>query len=150
MNLLNRLLTAALATVLLFSCSNSNEKKCAKPEKVLVTNPNRDSELALAMREIFNQTEDIKVSLERGILTIPENYIENLKKFHTLIPTDPEVKVEQFYGFINAIDQAASSLKIESDIEAQKKGYTRVVNACIQCHQNFCPGPIQRINKLKL
>ena len=137
---------AALISVLLFSCSAENQEE----EKTVVTNPNGDSELALAMRNIFNQTEDIKKSLNEGKLVVPENYIENLKSFHTAKPTDPEVKVEQFFGFVKAIDLAAQELERSENFDAQKEQYSRVLNACIQCHQQFCPGPIRRINKLKL
>lgn len=146
MNSLIRIFLAALFSVLLFSCSSISDKS----KKTRVTNPNGDSELALAMRKVFDQTEEMKLSLEAGEFVVPENYIENLKKFHTATPTDPEVKVEQFFGFIKAIDLAAKKLESSKDLDLQKEEYSRVVNACIQCHQEFCPGPIRRINKLLL
>lgn len=140
------LIRAVFILILLFSCdSNTNLE-----EKKVVTNPNGDSELALAMRTIFNQTEDIKSSLNKGSLVLPDDYIANLKSFHTATPTDPEVQVEQFYGFVNAIDIAAQKLEQSSNIEEQNEYYKSLVNTCVQCHQQFCPGPIRRINKLKI
>lgn len=144
-----KILGAALLLMLLFSCS-TEKKEASITEKVKVTNPNGDSELALAMRKIFDQTEEIKKSLNEGALIIPDEYIENLRKFHTAKPTDPEVKVEQFFGFVKAIDIAAQELEKTNDFDTQKEQYSRVINACVQCHQEFCPGPIRRINKLKL
>ena len=149
MNFLLKYTLAALFSMLLFSCS-SEKQESQKEGETIVTNPNGDSELALAMRKIFDQTEEIKQNLEGGSLVVPEDYINNLKSFHTAIPTDPEVKVEQFFGFVKAIDLAAQELEKKPDFDSQKEQYTRVVNACIQCHQEFCPGPIRRINKLKL
>ena len=144
-----KILVAALFSMLLFSCSSEKEKTTII-EKVKVINPNGDSELALSMRKVFDQTDDIKASLKVGALIIPEGYIENLRKFHTAKPTDPEVKVEQFFGFVKAIALAAQKLEKINDIDTQKEQYSRVLNACIQCHQEFCPGPIRRINKLIL
>lgn len=150
MKIILKIIIATLVTVLLFSCSPENKEASSKQEKTIVTNPNGDSELALAMRLIFDQTNDIKVGLKKGELELPENYIRNLKKFHTAIPTDPEVKIEEFFAFVNAIDLAANQLKEKTNLDDQKEQYSRVINACIQCHKSFCPGPIRRINKLKL
>jgi len=143
------LLGAALFSMLLFSCSSEKEKP-SETKKTEVFNPNGDSELALAMRKIFDQTEEIKSSLKEGDIIVPKDYIENLKSFHTAVPTDSEVKVDEFFGFVKAIDIAAQELEKRNDIDAQKEQYSRVINACVQCHQQFCPGPIRRINKLKL
>lgn len=132
--------------MLLFCCSPETEKK----EKKTITNPNGDSELALNMREIFDQTKLIKESIHNGKLVIPENYIQNIKAFHTSVPTDPEVKVDLFFQFTDVLEATASELSKQNTVEEQEMYYKRVVNTCIQCHQSFCPGPIRRINKLKL
>ena len=47
-------------------------------------------------------------------------------------------------------DQVLQELEKTNDFDVQKEQYSRVINACVQCHQEFCPGPIRRINKLKL
>ena len=130
----------------LLSCGQKNRQETMKKE---IVNPNGDSELALAMRKSFDQTTEIKKSLENGELILPEDYIENLRYFHSAIPTDPEVKVDEFFGFVRAIEMAAGKLEKSSPGE-QRQHYTRLVNTCIQCHQQFCPGPIRRINKLRL
>ena len=141
--------TSLLLMMLLFSCS-TQEEECNSKKNTNVSNPNGDSELALAMRKVFDQTEEIKESLKKGDLVIPPNYIENLKKFHTATPTDPEVKISEFYGFVNAIDKIASELDHAKSLDEQKKQYSRIIETCILCHQSFCPGPIRRINKLKI
>ncbi len=143
------MLMVALVTMLLFSCSlDEKQEECKSSPKIF--NPNGDSELALAMRKIFDQTEEIKQSLKNGELVVPADYIKNLKSFHTSTPTDPEVKVKEFFDFVDAIDLVANELSESTNINDQKEQYKRLVNTCIQCHKTFCPGPIRRINKLKL
>lgn len=136
----------AVVSAFLLSCSTEE----SPTEKTQVYNPNGDSELALAMRNIFNQTEEIKTSLHHGKLVIPKGYIENLRSFHSATPTDPEIKVTEFFGFVKAIEMATQKLEETEDIETQRVQYGQLVNTCIQCHQQFCPGPIRRIKKLTL
>lgn len=133
-------------TFLLASCSEKPQDEPAQPE---IVNPNGDSELALAMRKTFDQTAEVKKSLENGELKLPEGYIENLRYFHSATPTDPDVKVDEFFGFVKAIEIAADNLEKASP-ETQYQRYSQLVNACVQCHQQFCPGPIRRIKKLRL
>lgn len=142
---MKKLLVVAVS-VFLLSCSTEEPAT----EKTEVYNPNGDSELALAMRSIFDQTEEIKASLRDGKLVIPEGYIENLRSFHSATPTDPEVKVTEFFGFVKAIEIVAQKLEESEDVEVQRVQYAQLVNTCIQCHQQFCPGPIRRIKKLTL
>ncbi|MFP5470865.1 MAG: hypothetical protein ACLGGV_04655 [Bacteroidia bacterium] len=135
-------------SAVIFSCSQQEEKKTTTKKEVY--NPNGDSELALAMRQSFEQTEQIKLNLEKGDLTIPEGYIDNLKFFHSATPTDSTVKTEVFTQFSNSLYSIANDLVSSSDLNKRKEVYQTLISTCISCHQTFCPGPIVRIKKLNL
>jgi hypothetical protein len=133
--------------VIVLSCSQDDEKTSSTKE---VYNPNGDSELALSMRQSFEQTEQIKHNIEKGDFTIPEGYVENLQLFHSATPTDPEVKNELFTQFSNSLYLIANDLVSSSDLNQRKEVYQALISTCISCHQKFCPGPIVRIKKLNL
>jgi hypothetical protein len=134
--------------VFVFSCSQQEEEQSSSKKEVY--NPNGDSELALSMRQSFEQTEQIKHNIEKGDFTIPEGYVENLQLFHSATPTDPEVKNELFTQFSNSLYLIANDLVSSSDLNQRKEVYQAFISTCISCHQKFCPGPIVRIKKLNL
>jgi hypothetical protein len=137
-----------ISSAVIFSCSQQEEEKASAKKEVY--NPNGDSELALSMRQSFEQTEQIKRNIEKGDFTIPEGYVENLQLFHSATPTDPEVKNELFTQFSNSLYLIANDLVSSSDLNQRKEAYQTLISTCISCHQKFCPGPIVRIKKLNL
>ena len=138
-----------ISTAFVFSCSQEQDEKTSS-EKKEIYNPNGNSELALAMRQTFEQTEQIKLNLEKGDFSIPENYVENLQLFHSATPTDSTVKTELFSQFRNSLYLIANDLVSSSDLNKRKEVYQTLISTCISCHQKFCPGPIVRIKKLNL
>ena len=63
-------------------------------------------------------------------------------------PTDKNVLEPQF--FENAkIYQAAHKAIFDHPVE-QKKYYNLMIGACISCHENYCSGPLRRINKMPI
>ncbi|GAB2630707.1 hypothetical protein [Belliella aquatica] len=133
-----------LALLILFSCGNEESK--GKVEEG-IKYPNQDAPLALLMREMFLDMEEIRVSVEEG-KTI-RTYIEEHKKLLTAKPTDAGVKTETFQTM--GISYLAGLKQLEqSSEEALLENYKSLVNSCLACHNNFCPGPVKRINLLKL
>jgi hypothetical protein len=145
---MKQLIALSLVLTFVFSCSQEQEEQSASKKEVY--NPNGDSELALAMRQSFEQTEEIKRAIEKGDFTIPEGYVENLQLFHSATPTDPEVKTELYSQFSNSLYLIANDLVSASDLNQRKEVYQTLISTCISCHQKFCPGPIVRIKKLNL
>jgi lipopolysaccharide export LptBFGC system permease protein LptF len=127
---------------------NNNEKSNNTKKKGNFTNPNKDSELTLVMRDIFDKTERIKKSLANNeqLPTWYSNYIDELKKIHTATSTDTTIKESTFYAFIDLLNRNAIELKQNTN----KENYNQLVNSCIKCHQSYCPGPIVKIKKLYL
>lgn len=142
----------------LFSCNNENcekencdkEKSSCSTDEVEVSeiNPNGDSELALLMRKMFEEGEDIKKLITNNEGNITEEYIAELERIHTATPTDADVKTPEFEAYTNLMIDEANLLFSNDSNRVQ--GFNNLVNRCINCHQSFCPGPIKRIKKLTI
>lgn len=115
---------------------------CSKP-----MNPNGDSELALLMRNMLSSAKSMKELVEEG--KMPDKFPEEFLKIHTAKPTDSETKKASFDGFatnyINNLEMFYHSPKDEL-----KQNYNAVINSCVSCHMQHCPGPLRAINKLKI
>lgn len=136
---------------LFLACGNDSVKEdvfdIAKIE-VSETNPNGDSELALLMRKMFEDGEDIKALITNNEGNITEEYIQELERIHTATPTDADVKTPEFEAYTKLMIEEANVLFGSDSNRVQ--GFNNLVNRCINCHQSFCPGPIKRIKKLTI
>jgi hypothetical protein len=133
---------------ILFGCSN-NQKECIDNQ----INPNGDSELAIVMRNLFDNSLEIKNHIiELDTLKsnkLPNKLIEkftyNLNLLHSAKPTDKNLRDDGVYrAFANAYIN--TSEKFTNNLS--HKNFNTMVNNCIQCHEKFCLGTIQKINKL--
>lgn len=133
---------------MLFGCSN-NQKECIDNQ----INPNGDSELAVVMRNLFDNSLEIKnhiIKLDTlKSNKLPSKLIEkftyNLNLLHSAKPTDKNLRDDGVYqAFANAYIN--TSEKFTNNLS--QKNFNAMVNNCIQCHEKFCLGTIQKINKL--
>jgi hypothetical protein len=141
------------AIILLSNCGQNKEEEksestsdtasCAIPS----INPNGDSELSLLMRDMVKNSETLRIQVQNGKLegTFPEAFF----KIYTAKPTDSDTKKESFKVYA---DNYLSSLKklYDSPKEELNENYNSLINACASCHSEHCPGPMRKINKLKL
>jgi hypothetical protein len=149
----NRLLKIILGCILtsfFLSCENRDERQLEKScstDSISVSpiNPNGDSELALLMRQLFYDTDSLKQIVVVEGKEVPQDFINALEKVHTAIPTDPEVKTEEFTAYNELMINAAKEL---TSAKNKEEAYNNFLNRCIDCHQVVCPGPIKRIKKL--
>ena len=136
----------------LFACESDVKQEAvitdASQVEVSETNPNGDSELALLMRKMFEEGEDIKKLITNNEGNITEEYITELERIHTAIPTDANVKTPEFEAYTKLMINEANLLFSNDSNRVQ--GFNNLVNRCIDCHQSFCPGPIKRIKKLTI
>ncbi len=129
-----------LAGVALFqSCE---EQQQAEPEKTSKLKMAEDSELALLMRQLTEETEAIREAVMAGE-THP--LWERVQELHTAIPTDPASSGPVFEGFSEAFIHAVREM--ESADSPGTKHFNAVVDQCMACHSTFCPGPKRRIAK---
>jgi hypothetical protein len=126
---------------LLISCQKQENKK------ETIQYPNQDAPLALLMREMFLDMEEMKEGIVEGKKI--KSYLEKHKELLTAKPTDAKVKTEQFNTMGMAYLANLRTLE-ESSEDALLNNYKSVVSTCLACHTSYCPGPVKRINLLKL
>ncbi len=109
-------------------------------------NPNGDSELALTMRDMYESMAVMKyrIETEKQITKVP-----NFDRLLTDTPTDEDMKNETFEGFAKAWLAHLNQMKT-ANMTNQVSKYKNLINTCIACHENSCPGPIVKIEKLNL
>jgi hypothetical protein len=126
-----------ISITLLASCKSDEEPPL---------NPNGDTELALLMRAMFDEGMDIKADIESG--KHPEINLEH-EKILTAEATQPEEAASpEFKSLANKYLFAVRQLGAKNNMDAGKK-YDDRVQACMDCHRSMCPGPLERIKKLK-
>jgi len=143
----NVFVAVAIVGFLVSGCSgeepveNSDSVTCA----VKPVNPNGDSELSILMREMAVWTDSCKAAImyDRTIPAKPEK----LNTLHTAKRTDENIN-ESIYASMATLYQskvtAFESANEVNDVEL----FNGMVDACVSCHNNFCQGPLVRINKM--
>lgn len=130
------------AVAIAIAC-NSSEPKVEQAQvksKVADAKP-----MALMMRAIYDQSAEMRSWVTEGKAL--DSSIFRFMEFHKLEPTDSTVLVEVFYKH-NADFKAAFEELIAAG--ADKEKYNAMLTQCVSCHEDFCPGPIKRINKLRI
>lgn len=137
----------SLFFLLLFShaCTHSgNEEKCSAPTPL---NPNGDSELALLMREMFEDAMRMKSQIKAG--EQPE-VLHRFAAIHTAEATEPEkASSTDFQVFAQSYLQTLQAMQNAAPGDANAL-YHNLVESCMNCHRAMCPGPMVRIKKLYL
>jgi hypothetical protein len=124
-----------------FSCSNTEQPNTSGNKRPI--NPNGDSELALLMRDMFTESDSLKQ------LVLDGKQLSALKKYqdiHSAIPTDPDASGPVFEAFATAYIESIKAL--EASDSTTVFNFNNMVDQCMNCHTEFCPGPKKRIKKL--
>lgn len=143
-------LTLALAALAL-AASCSQEPSAPKRNPRLP----EPSALAATMQSMTADMEALKIKAQAGTLTLSD--VESLRMAHESIktdqPTKPEDIKESFPGFAEAylanLDNLYEAIKNQGDVEAQIEAFNAVIATCESCHQQHCPGPLERISGIK-
>lgn len=142
----------SLLSVFLFSCSAEEQSSfvevkdsadCEKP----TFEEFKSSGLALLMRAIADDMKGVKTALEKGH-TFPSNLEMDYSEILTTDLTDPSVKTEVFDNMAKSFLFTVDELKKEGNFN--QENYNLILNSCMNCHEQYCPGPIVRIQKLRL
>ncbi len=121
--------------------------QACKTESSKPLNPNGDSELAVLMRQMFEDGERIREQIKSGQ---PVDIKVDFEKIMTAKATDPKkMQGPEYPHFASAYVEAMKALRDAPPAEAQDK-YSAMVATCMNCHEQSCPGPIVRIKKLTL
>lgn len=102
------------------------------------------SEMAALMEQMYVDNERLKERIIKG--NTVGQFPQHFTKIHEAVLTD-ETDKDAFFK-----EQAAKFIKaqelIYEDPKNAKEHFNNGVNACIECHQVKCGGPIPRIKKL--
>lgn len=139
-----RIWSALLSSLLFITLFAACEQQADKQETKAVVAPAKP--MAMMMRAIYDQSAEMRQWVEAG-KPLDSTHFRFLD-FHQLEPTDSTVLVEVFYKHNQDFKAAFEDLVRAG--EADKEKYNTLLTKCVSCHEDFCPGPIKRINKLKL
>lgn len=135
-----------LCTFFLFSCKKEDNDAVSKK-----TSSNEEgfemyemSEMATLMEQMYVDNQRLKERIKKGdtIGQFPQHFL----KIHESVMTDESENdtffKEQAKLFIEAQEQ------IYKDPKNAKEHFNKGIDACIQCHEVKCGGPIPKIKKL--
>ena len=135
---------ATIFLILLVIMSLFSFKKDLSKRDTMSNYTAQDSELALLMREIHENAKLLKLLLQNGEDITP--YGSDVDFILEAQPTRPAVQGPEFESF------ARYYIKMNEDVysEPSIENYNGLVESCVACHQEFCPGPIKTIKKLHI
>ncbi len=136
-----------MLSALISSCNKEETISAAKSDVKKSLNPNGDSELAILMREMYTEAEKIKEQIEKGeVITTSLKHEEILSAEAT---EAGKVSSDAYIAFANVHVQNMNNFQI-ADPSKMLVLYENMVNNCINCHKEVCPGPLKRIEKLRI
>ena len=133
---------AVLALTLgLAFCGQAPEQSQAK---LAPLQPNRSSELAMAMRAMDGEL--VSLLARHAAADDWEGASLSELDLTRMMPTDSSMLVEGYTAFAIAFSKHVEAFNANPSADT----YTNVVSGCLSCHMRACPGPIERINKRQL
>jgi hypothetical protein len=111
-----------------------------------IKDPNNPKPMALMMRMMAANADSMRSQLLRGERLDSNQY--GFIKFYLVEPTDPKVLEANFYEKAR-LHQFAYKEMFRHPNE-QKKYYNLMIQSCVNCHLNYCSGPLKRINKFPI
>ncbi|WP_432670077.1 hypothetical protein [Flavobacterium sp. SM2513] len=102
------------------------------------------SEMALLMEQMYKDNEHLKERIKKGdtIGKFPNHFL----KIHAAVMTD-EQENDAFFK-VQASNFIKAQELIYEDPKNAKEHFNSGIDACVQCHEVKCGGPIPRIKKL--
>lgn len=145
------------ALSLTVGCQNSD----AESSGVSAEAPTRSglyqaSDLALTMRDMAKDMESLRQKADEGTLTVEE--VDALMETHQAMATDAPTKPEDikpsFSGYSEAylsqLEDLRAAIVQQASREERLDAFNAAIGTCVACHQDHCPGPIPRIQKIKV
>jgi hypothetical protein len=111
-----------------------------------IKDPNQTKPMALMMRQMAANADSMKTKINRGQVLDSLQY--PFIRFYIAEPTDPSVLEPNFFEKSRLFQSAYRALFQHP--KEQKKYYNLMIQACVNCHENYCSGPLKRIRKLPI
>lgn len=135
------LLFFALLTSTFIACSGGNTSS-----KKGILHPNNDSELTLLMREMYDYYDSLKVDIQNGDL--PSEF-RNFSEIHSAIATQPSKSESPLFKAMSTV-YLESAERLNESKSNMPQVFNHMIDNCMNCHQQMCPGPMVKIKKLYL
>ena len=150
MNLLKTIFGCLIGASFFISCGQATEEKKENSSEENATDtwePNmyEASELVLIMRQMHADLTLVKEDVAQG--KIPGPMPEKYKEMHTAMATNPQ-EIDEIFHAIADKWMGEYTAMTESDPSTVKLKYNGLITTCVACHQNYCLGPIPKIEKL--
>ena len=102
--------------------------------------------LALLMLDMHATSEEWKEAIQADSLSIeiPTDFYG----IYTVEATDSNVRTDLFISLADVYLKTVKDLVETKKQKKQVKKYNITIDACVACHQVFCQGPIDKIEKL--
>jgi cytochrome c553 len=132
------LIIVCLGLLALASCEQATEEKVFEMHEV--------SEMASLMKQMAHINEELKKRIQNGedLGAFPANFERILTASMT-----KNQEMDEFF-----IKHAEIFLERQKEIYAHpenaRDNFNLSIDACIRCHEEKCPGPLSRIQKLKI
>ena len=111
-----------------------------------IMDPNNPKPMAIMMRMMAANADSMRSQLLRGERLDSNQY--PFIKFYLVEPTDPKVLEPNFFEKARLHQVAYKELFRHPN--EQKKYYNLMIQSCVNCHLNYCSGPLKRINKFPI
>lgn len=134
-----------LSIILVFGCCTQPDNEKTSKKTSTIVNPNGDSELALFMRYMYDDCMRVKTAITEGDT---ESLAFDPEKMFTAHATEPEKAASETYQQMGKAYMAAHQAFENAKRNDKKAMFTGLVNNCIACHQQLCPGPVRKIKNL--
>ena len=114
------------------------------------------SPLASTMRNMADDIEALRTKADEGSLTVAE--VDVLIQAHAAMKeaeaTKPDDIKATFSGYAEAyllqLEELKSALEDHASRQERLDAFNAALATCVACHQEHCPGPIARIQKMKV
>tara|TARA_B100000767_G_C19703427_1_gene509422 strand:+ start:329 stop:805 length:477 start_codon:yes stop_codon:yes gene_type:complete len=138
----------------LLSCNNRNaDPSLTKKSHQDLYEP---SELASTMRDMALDMEGLKLKVNTGSLTI--EVIDKLISSHSTMSSDEPTEIKEIQPsfqlfsniYIEQLEELKKNILKQGEISEQILLFNSALTTCVSCHREHCPGPISRIEKIKI
>ena len=122
----------------------ADSSSCENPETI--KDPNNTKPMALMMRQMATYADSMRAQLLRDEALDSNSY--PFIRFYLVEPTNPNVLEPNFFDNAKRFQEAFHDLFRKKG--NQKEMYNLMIQECINCHENYCTGPLRKIRKLPL
>lgn len=139
---------ALTSIVFFFNCTKketiANPESCSKESNSKSFKMYKMSEMSILMEQMYVDNQRLRVRIQNGdtIGKFPNHFL----KIHQAVMTD-STENDLFFK-VQAQQFIKAQELIYQDPKNAKQHFNDGVNACIQCHEVKCSGPISKIKKL--